>query len=134
VLGLSFERDHQVLRLDFAGLFTAECLEAVDRHLLAFLSGRDTSDTIGVRVLYDLRKVTALAVPSSRFAARAQLPAVGGVERIVVKPRHSTPDFGHSYREQEGRLAHRQPIIVPSLKVAYSVLHLGDPCFDPVLR
>lgn len=128
---LSFERTHGVLRLDFAGVFTSEHLDRIDPALIAFL-GKEGGRHEDVRSLYDLSKVTVLAVPQSRFAERARQPSIGNLPRIVVAPRDAGEEFGQSYRREKQFSRHEQPIIVATLADAYELLGLSGPRFQPV--
>lgn len=128
---LGFERSHKVLRLSFADLFTADDLAAIDPAVIGFLAGR-SDDRSQVRLLYDMTNVTTLAVSSSRFAARARLPAIDDLKRIVVAPPHAGPEFGQSYREEGLRSGTVQPLIVRSRDEAYRLLGLIEPNFDPI--
>lgn len=128
---LSFERTYKVLRLTFVDLLTPEDIDAIDPAVLGFLAGpgRDPGQ---VRLLYDMSRITALAVPSSRFADRARLPAVGGLDRIVLAPAYAGPDFGRSYRDEGMRSGSAQPIIVRSRKEAYRLLGMTRPRFQGI--
>ena len=132
VLALSFEKTHRVLKLTFTGDFTEEDLDAIDPAILRFMSaaGRNID---GVRCLYDMRAVTALAVPTARFQERARTPPLLQFGRIVVSYANAPKDFGTSYRAMHGVTAHDQPLTVPSLEVAYGYLGIdGMPQFEPL--
>jgi hypothetical protein len=132
VLDLSLERDHTVLRLGFTGQFDVFDLDAIDPALLRFLTGVGR-ELDRVRCLYDMTRVTKMTVPTDRFAARAKRPPLLPFGRVVVPPAEAPADFGISYRSMRGRTAHEQPLIVPSLDVAYGYLGiLGSPQFEPV--
>src|SRR6185312_16852882 len=61
MLALHYERRHKVLAITVAGVLSSEDLADPDRVVLRFLAGRE-----GVRGLYDLSAVDAVAVPVSR--------------------------------------------------------------------
>ncbi len=126
---LAIERARQVLRFTFAGVFTSDEFDAIDRALLDFLAGEGGTYP-GLRCLYDMTEVEALAVPKSRFGLRARTPPIGNLDRIVVRPRGASEEFGQSYREEERLSAHKQPVIVPSLADAFALLGLSEPCFE----
>ena len=132
MLELSIERRHRVLKLSFAGDFTVDDLDAIDGAILRFMGG-EGRELDGVRCLYDLTAVTALAVPSSRFAVRAQVPPLLPFGRVVVPFAEAPPDFGSSYKRMAGVTAHQQPLVVPSLEDAYARLGIRDtPRFEPI--
>ena len=131
-LDLSFEKTYRVLKFAFRGAFTAEDLDAIDPAVLRFMAGAGRT-VDGVRCLYDMTAVTALAVPSGRFAQRAQMPPPLQFGRVVVPFADAPADFGKSYRAMRGVTAHEQPLIVPSLDVAYGYLGIdGPPHFEPL--
>lgn len=130
-MAVAFDRTHKVLRLEFAGLFTPEDVDSIDVAVVEFLGGAGR-DQGPVRLLYDMTEVTALAVPTTRFAERARLPAVGGLERIVVAPRDAGPEFGTTYREEGLRSGTAQPVIVRSRKEAYRLLSMIKPNFEQI--
>jgi hypothetical protein len=131
VLTLSFERTYKVLRLSFVDLLTPEDIDAIDPAVLGFLAGPDRGPG-RVRLFYDMSQITALAAPSSRFADRARLPPVGGLDRIILAPDHAGPDFGRSYRDEGMRSGSAQPIIVRSRSEAYRLLGMTRPRFQPI--
>ena len=129
---LSWERTYRVLKLAFHGEFTAEDLDAIDPALLRFMAGAGR-EIDGMRCLYDMTAVTALAVPPGRFAHRAQMPPPLQFGRVVVPFAGAPADFGKSYREMRGATAHQQPLIVPTLEIAYGYLGIeGVPHFEAV--
>ena len=130
-MAVAFDRTHKVLRLDFSGLFTPEDIDSIDISVIEFLGGAGR-DQGAVRLLYDMTEVTALAVPATRFADRARMPAVGGLERVVVAPRHAGPEFGRTYREEGLRSGTAQPVIVSSRQEAYRLLGLIEPSFEQI--
>lgn len=138
MMSIAFERRRRVLRLKFAGLFTSEDLDAIDPALLRFLGGGwddgglERPAKAPVRLLYDMVEVTALAVPSTRFAERARLPAIGALSRFVIAPPEAGPEFGQSYREEGVRSGTPQPVIVRTRMEAYRLLDLGEPSFDEI--
>lgn len=131
MFSLSFEVTYKVLRFDFAGIFVPQDLDNIDIALVRFLGGEGRRHA-GVRSLYDLTEVEMLAVPRSKFADRARKAPIGDLPRIVVAPREGPDDFGRSYREERAFSTHRQPIIVPTLADAYTMMELVDPVFRPL--
>jgi hypothetical protein len=127
---LSFERTHRVLKLTFTGDFTEDDLDAIDPAVLRFMAGAGR-DLDGVRCLYDMTAVTALAVPTARFVERAQVPPLLPFGRIVVPYADAPEHFGRSYRAMRGVTAHDQPLTMPSLEIAYGYLGIeGAPQFE----
>lgn len=122
---LSFEKTYRVLKLAFRGEFTVEDLDAIDPAVLRFMAGAGR-EVDGVRCLYDMTAVTALSVPQGRFAQRARVPPPLQFGRVVVPFPGAPEDFGKSYRAMRGVTAHEQPLIVPSLAVAYGYLGIGE--------
>jgi hypothetical protein len=131
MFSLSFEPLHKVLRLDFTGLSTTQDLKAIDRAVVRFLGGFDRVGE-GIRSLYDMTEVAALAVPHTRFEQRASKRAIGNLERIVVAPPWAGEDFGASYRKGRELWRHVQPIIVRTLAEAHGLLNLLEPRFVSV--
>jgi hypothetical protein len=132
MLDLSLERRHAVLKLTFVGEFDVADLEAIDPAVLRFIGGAGWG-LEGIRCLYDMTGVSRMTVPTDRFAARAKAPPLLPFGRVVVPPADAPADFGISYRTMRGKTAHEQPLIVPSLEVAYGYLGIaGAPQFEPV--
>jgi len=132
MLDVSFEKTHRVLKLAFTGDFTEEDLDAIDPAILRFMSGAGR-DVDGVRCLYDMTAVTALAVPTARFVERAQVPPLLPFGRVVVPYADAPEHFGRSYRAMRGVTAHDQPLTVPSLDVAYGYLGIQEtPRFERI--
>jgi hypothetical protein len=131
-MDLSFERTYKVLKLAFTGDFTEQDLDAIDPAILRFMAGPGRH-VDGVRCLYDMTAVTALAVPTARFSERAQVPPLLPFGRIVVPYAGAPEHFGRSYRAMRGVTAHDQPLTMPSLEIAYGYLGIQNaPQFEPL--
>jgi hypothetical protein len=128
---LSLDRLQWVLRLKFSGLFTAEDLDAIDPALVRFL-GTVGGARQGIRGLYDMTEVQALAVPQTRFAEWAGKPAIGNPMRVVSAPPWAGEEFGQTYRQARSMWSHAQPIIVGTLPEAYAFLGVLAPRFEPL--
>ena len=120
-----------MLPLTFAGQLTTDDLNAIDPLIVGLTAGRNgVSD--GVRILYDMTAIEALAVPSSRFAERAGLAPIGKLMRVAVAPPWANAtNFGPSHRDGQSLHTHPQPILVLTLPDAYRLLSLVDPHFEP---
>jgi hypothetical protein len=130
MLHASFEPGAKVLRLTFSGSLTTDDVDAIDPLIARVMVERNCVHQ-GVRTLYDMRALEALAVPSSRFAERAGLPPIGKLTRVVVAPPWANGgDFGRSYRDAQAVYSHSQPTIVPTLLDAYRLLSVVDPDFQ----
>jgi len=128
VLALHYERRHKVLAITVAGVLSSEDLADHDRVVLRFLAGRE-----GVRGLYDLSAVDAVAVPVSRINQRGQRPTIIDGVRVMVAPGGSAGlVFIRSMADQLRAAGHREPLIAETLADAYRLLDLVDPRFEPV--
>jgi hypothetical protein len=126
---LSLEPLHRVLRLRFTGLLTNDDLDRIDPALVR-MAGAEQG-VPGMRCLFDLTGIEALAVPQTRFAERAAKPAIGGMMRVVVAPPWAGEDFGGSYRSARSLWSHAQPIVVGTLDEAYRLFDVVAPRFEP---
>ncbi len=128
MLTLWFERQHNVLMARLTGVLSSEDIETHDRSVLRFLAGRS-----GVRAIYDLSGVDALAVPTSKIAQRGQRPAMVSGRRVVVASRQAGEEFARVIRDQQSAAGLPEPIIVSTLEEAYSILGLElASVFEPV--
>lgn len=128
MLALRYERRHKVLAITVTGVLSSEDLADHDRLVLRFLAGKD-----GVRGLYDLSKVDAVAVPVSRINQRGQRPPIIDGMRVMVAPGGAAGlAFIRSIADQLGAAGHREPRIAETLEDAYRLLDLVDPRFEPV--
>lgn len=124
---LWFERRHRVLMVRMSGVMSSQDFDTHDQAVLAFLA----SEGNDVRGLYDFSGVDAVAVPASKVMQRGQVPSIIS-ERVVVAPRAAGEEYARAIREQQRLAGHREPIIVPTLGEAYSLLGLDNPQFEPV--
>jgi hypothetical protein len=129
---LWFDRASEVVLARFTGVFTTEDFSNYDTAMIQFLSSRNQVDGDRVRTLCDFSAVEAIAVPESRMAEQGSHPPIVRRLRVVVAPRFTGADFGHSYREQQRTVHGTEPVIVASLKEAYTLLDLEDPRFEAV--
>ena len=127
MLSLWFERRHNVLMARVAGVLSSEDLEMHDTAVLRFLAGRT-----GVRAIYDLSAVEALAIPRSKIALRGRQPAMVSGQRVVVAHRPAGQEFARIIRDQQSSVGLPEPWIVPDLEQAYSLLQMGAAHFEPV--
>ena len=128
MLALFYDRRHKVVLTRVSGVLSSEDIAEHDRALLNFLVGKD-----GVRGLYDLTAVDALAVPISKINQRGQRPAIiGGMRVVVAPPGAAGRDFATRMADQLRGAGHREPSIVGALADAYQLLELEDPQFDPI--
>ncbi|MBS0540042.1 MAG: hypothetical protein JSR47_14850 [Proteobacteria bacterium] len=127
MLTLRYERRHKVLAVTFTGVMSSEELAEHDRLLLHFLAGRD-----GVRGLYDLTAVEALAVPVSRINQRGQRPSMFHDLRVVVAPGGAGLTFTRTISDQFRAAGHSEPVLVDTMAQAYALLGLVDPQFEAV--
>ena len=128
MLSLFYERRHNVVMTEVAGVLSSEDIAEHDRALLDFLPGKE-----GIRGLYDFSKVEALAVPISKINQRGQRPAIiEGMRVVVAPPGAAGLDFAERISEQLRMAGHREPTIVATLDDAYRLLALDDPQFDRV--
>jgi len=128
MLALSYERRHQVVMVRVTGVLSSEDIEMHDRVMLGFLAGKE-----GVRAIYDLSNVEALAIPLSKIAQRGQRPAIVTGRRVVVAQRQGGEDFARIIASEQRAAGLAEPAIVPTLAEAYELLGLGrDTVFEPV--
>ena len=128
MLTLWYERRHNVLMARVTGVLSSEDIAAHDRSVLHFLAGRT-----GVRAIYDLSGVDALAIPTSKIAQRGQRPAIISERRVVVASRQAGEDFARIIRDNQSAAGLPEPIIVATLEEAYAALDLdGAALFEPV--
>jgi hypothetical protein len=128
MFSLFFERHHRVLMVRITGVLSSEDIATHDRVVLRFLAGKD-----GVRAIYDLSKVEALAVPASKIAQRGQRPAIVTGHRIVVSSSAGGAEFVRIIADEQRTAGLAEPTIVPTLEQAYAQMNLGkDAVFEPV--
>jgi hypothetical protein len=109
-----------------SGVLSSQDFESHDQTVLAFLAREG-----GVRGLYDFSGVDVVAVPATKVVQRGQTPSIID-DRVVVAPRAAGEEYVRAIREQQRLAGHREPIIVPTLSEAYSLLGLDNPQFEPV--
>ena len=128
MLSLSYERRHQVVMVRVTGVLSSEDIEIHDRVMLHFLAGKD-----GVRAIYDLGKVEALAIPVSKIAQRGQRPAIVTGRRVMVASRQGGEEFARIIASEQRAAGLAEATIVPTLGEAYQLLGLGrDAVFEPI--
>lgn len=128
VLELFYESRHNVVLTRVSGVLSSEDIAEHDSALLNFLAGKQ-----GVRGLYDLSPVKALAVPISKINQRGQRPAIiGGMRVVVAPPGAAGLDFASRIADQLRAAGHREPQIVATLAEAYRLLELDDPRFQRI--
>jgi hypothetical protein len=128
MITLWFERRHNVLMARATGVLSSEDIETHDRAVLRFLAGRS-----GVRAIYDLSGVDALAVPTSKIAQRGQRPAMISERRVVVASRQAGAEFARIIRDQQSAAGLPEPLIVSSLDEAFALLDLDRTAkFEPI--
>lgn len=128
MFSLFFERRHRVLMARITGVLSSEDIATHDRVVLRFLAGKD-----GVRAIYDLSNVEALAVPASKIAHRGQRPAIVTGHRIVVSSSAGGAEFVRIIADEQRTAGLAEPTIVPTLEQAYAQMNLGkDAVFEPV--
>lgn len=128
MFSLFFERRHRVLMVRITGVLSSEDIATHDRVVLRFLAGKD-----GVRAIYDLSTVEALAVPASKIAQRGQRPAIVTGHRIVVSSSAGGAEFVRIIADEQRTAGLAEPTIVPTLEQAYAQMNLGkDAVFEPI--
>lgn len=128
MFALFFERHHQVLMAKVTGVLSSEDIDTHDRVVLHFLAGKS-----GVRAIYDLSDVEALAIPASKIAQRGQRPAIVTGKRVVVAPAQGGAEFARIIADEQRDAGLPEPVIVGTLADAYRELALGtDAEFEPV--
>ncbi len=128
MLGLFYERRHNVVLARVSGVLSSADIAEHDRALLNFLAGKQ-----GVRGLYDFSSIDALAVPISKINQRGQTPPIIGGMRVVVAPTGAAGiDFAVQLADQLRAAGHREPQIVESLADAYRLLGLDNPQFERI--
>lgn len=128
MLGLFYERRHNVVLTRLSGVMSSEDIAEHDRTLLNFLAGKQ-----GVRGLYDFSSIDALAVPISKINQRGQTPAIIDGIRVVVAPAGAAGlDFVTRLSEQHRAAGHSEPVVVETLAEAYRLLELDNPQFERI--
>jgi hypothetical protein len=128
VFALFYERRHNVVMTRITGVLSSQDIGDHDRALLNFLAGKE-----GVRGLYDLSLVDALAVPISKINQRGQRPAIiEGMRVVVAPPAAAGLDFAIRIADQLRAAGHREPLIVETLGEAYRLLELDNPQFERI--
>lgn len=128
MLGLFYERRHNVVLVRLSGVMSSEDIAEHDRALLNFLAGRE-----GVRGLYDFSSVDTLAVPISKINQRGQRPSmIDGMRVLVAAPGAVGLDFAVRIADQLRAAGHREPLIVETLADAYRALELDNPQFERI--
>lgn len=85
MFNLTFDRNHNVLLARFAGVFSSEDVESLDRALGAFISRHGFA-----RGIFDFSSVEANATPQTFLTWHGRFPQLLlGQERVIVAPQQS---------------------------------------------
>ncbi len=125
---LTFDRNHNVLLARFAGVFSSEDVESLDRTLTAFISRHGFA-----RGIFDFSLVEANAAPQTFLAWHGRLPQILlGQERVIVAPRQWSYELACAYAAQQRDFGNMEPQVVRSLGDACHLLRVERPDFQPV--
>jgi hypothetical protein len=127
---LAYNRQHNVLRARFAGLFSSQTLEELDRLVVAFTMRRGPAHG-----LLDFRAVEAVVVPTGILLRRSQQPPSNpGHKRVFVAPGQQALELARTFAHEQAALGLGHVQIVATLEEAYALLALSGPFprFEPV--
>jgi hypothetical protein len=127
MFALAHERRHKVLLVTLSGVLTSEDLAAMDAALLSAVGRHRVS-----ALLFDLTGTTAVAVPRSKLAQRAQQPPLDpAIKRVVAAPAGELYEIVRAIGEQQIMFGISEPVIVHSLEEASAALGLdAQPLFE----
>ena len=125
---LTFDRNHNVLLARFAGVFSSEDVESLDRTLTAFISRHGFA-----RGIFDFSLVKANAAPQTFLTWHGRLPQILlGQERVIVAPQQWSYELACAYAAQQRDFGNVEPQVVRSLGDACHLLRVERPDFQPV--
>ena len=128
MFNLTFDRNHNVLLARFAGVFSSEDVESLDRALGAFISRHGFA-----RGIFDFSSVEANATPQTFLTWHGRFPQLLlGQERVIVAPQQWSYELACAYAAQQRDFGNVEPQVVRSLGEACHLLRVERPDFQPV--
>jgi len=126
---LAYDRAHNVLLARFAGVFSSQDIEELDRAVMAFTVREGPSHG-----LIDLSPVDAVSVPLSRLVKRSQQPPFSpGHRRVFVAAGPQALELARTFASEQALAGSGGVQIAATLQEAYALLRIGKtPRFEPV--
>ena len=126
---LAYDRAHNVLLARFAGVFSSQDIEELDRAVMAFTAREGPSHG-----LLDFTAVDAISVPLSRLVQRSQQPPFSpGHRRVFVADGAQALELARTFASEQALAGSGGVQIVATRAEAYALLRIGKtPRFEPV--
>jgi len=125
---LAFDRNHNVLLVRLAGVFSSEDVESLDRHLTAFVSRHGFA-----RGIFDFSLVEANAAPQTFLTWHGRSPQILlGQQRVIVARQQWAYELACAYAAQQRDFGNVEPQVVRSLAEACDLLRIERPDFRPL--
>ena len=129
MLSLAYDRQHNILRAQFSGVFSSEDIAELDHAVVRFTASQGPSHS-----LVDFRAVEAVSVPFTKLVKRSQQgPASPGFKRVFVASEQPALEVARTFAREQAAIGAGRVHIVATLEDAYAYLSLRQlPDFEPV--